>query len=121
MTEADALATLGSRLWQILERYRDRLEPNDIYGLPTLRWPGARAHDYFAGVRIAPRHVALHLLPVYDHPEVMADASAALQKRLTGKATFNLKAGDEPLLDELDDIVTRCYELYAAAHLRPLR
>ena len=35
-------------IWQLLEPYREELEPATIYGMPSLRWPGAKAHDYFA-------------------------------------------------------------------------
>ena len=48
MTDLQAIET---RLWSLLEPYRDECEPATIYGVPTLRWPGAKAHDYFAGIR----------------------------------------------------------------------
>ena len=118
MSQSDAFAALEAQLWKILEPYREHLEPNAIYGLPTLRWPGARAHDFFAGVRVAPRHVALHFLPVIDHPEVMDGASDALRGRLKGKATFNFRADDEPLVAELPAIVRRGFDAYREAHER---
>ena len=42
------LAAIEARIWAMLEPYRDRLESATIYGIPSLRWPGAKAHDYFA-------------------------------------------------------------------------
>jgi len=47
------LETIEARIWAILEPYRDRLETATIYGIPSLRWPGAKAHDYFAAVKSA--------------------------------------------------------------------
>ena len=40
---------LEARLWAILAPYRDRFEEGSVYGLVTLRRPGARADDFFAG------------------------------------------------------------------------
>jgi hypothetical protein len=46
-----ALAALEARLGKVLEPYLNRLERFEIYGVPMLRRPGARAHDWFAGIR----------------------------------------------------------------------
>jgi hypothetical protein len=119
VSDPDALAALEKRLWDLLEPYRDRLEPHDIYGLPSLRWPGARAHDFFAGVRVASRHVALHLMPLYGHPEVLEGASEELRRRLKGRTTFNLRPGDEALLDELEALIATSFEAYRSAHAAP--
>ena len=45
------LQAIEARIWAILDPYRDRLEPATIYGIPSLRWPGGKAHDYFAAVK----------------------------------------------------------------------
>ena len=67
MPRAD-LAAVEQRIWSLLEPYRSRgLEDATIYGMPSLRWPGARAHAYFAAVKPAARHVSLFLVSVdYD-------------------------------------------------------
>ena len=59
------LEATEQRIWSLLERYRDELEDATIYGMPSLRWPGAKAHDYFAAVRPAARHVSLFLVVVF--------------------------------------------------------
>jgi hypothetical protein len=66
-TTADFEA-VEAHLWSILEPYRGRLEAGSIYGLMTLKWVGTKQHDFFAGVRVAPNHVAFHLMPVYTDP-----------------------------------------------------
>lgn len=42
---------VGAQIWSLLEPYRGELESATIYGMPSLRWRGAKAHDYFAAVR----------------------------------------------------------------------
>ncbi len=95
---------------------RTQLEPNDLYGLPTFRWPGAKAHDFFAGVRTAERHVAFHLMPLVKHPELADDLSSDLRRRLKGKTTFNFTTIGPELADELALFVARCFDVYRAEH-----
>ena len=110
------LQAIEARLWAILEPYRGRLEGGSVYGLETLKWAGVRQHDFFAGVRVAPRHVAFHLMPVYTYPHLLDEVSPELRKRLKGKTTFNFTVLDEALFVELEGLTARCYEVYAAAH-----
>ena len=105
-----------ARLWAILAPYRDRLEDGSVYGLATLKRVGAKQHDFFAGVRVAPSHVSLHLMPVYTYPTLLDGVSAGLRKRLKGKTTFNFTVVDEALFAELDSLTARCYEAYASGH-----
>lgn len=105
---------LETRLRAILNPYRDRLEAGGIYGVDTLRRRGARAHDFFAGVRIAPRHVSFHLMPVYTHPQLLDGISPALRKRLQGKTTFNFTAVEEDLIAELEGRTARGFAAYDA-------
>ena len=67
---------IEARLWSILEPYRGRLEAGSVYGLVTLKWVGTKQHDFFAGVRVAPKHVAFHLMPVYTDPHLLDDVVA---------------------------------------------
>jgi len=103
---------IEARLWAILEPYRERLEDGSVYGLVTLKRVGARQHDFFAGVRVAPRHVAFHLMPVYTYPHLLDDLSPALRKRLKGKTTFDFMTADEVLFTELDGLTARSFEAY---------
>ena len=115
MAEAPDKAAVEARLELILDPYRGRLESATIYGIPSLRRPGARAHDWFAFVKPASRHVGLYLLPVHTWPDLAGSISAALRKRLTGKSTFTFRAIDEALFLELEALVARAFERYMAA------
>ena len=106
------LEAIEARLWAILAPYRDRLEEGSVYGLATLKRPGANAHQFFAGVRVAAKHVAFHLMPVYADPSLLDGISAALRKRLTGKTTFTFSSADEALFVELEDLTARSFEAY---------
>jgi hypothetical protein len=107
-------APVEARLRRILAAYRDRLEPNPLYGVDTLRRRGGKAHDYFAGTRTGKRYVSFYLMPVYARPELLDSISPALRKRMQGKACFNVATIDEPLMSELESLVERSYDFYAS-------
>ena len=115
-TMAD-LEAIEARIWAMLEPYRDRLEPATIYGIPSLRWPGAKAHDYFAAVKAGKSYVSLYLLVADTYPEALEGASPALLKRRSGKATFNFPRLDDELARDLEALLARLFERYAAAHV----
>ncbi len=115
MGERD-LAAVEARIWSLLEPYRGTLEPATIYGMPSLRWPGAKAHDYFAAVKPAKGHVSLFAIAMDTFPETLDGASAALLTRRTGKATFNFPSLDDALAADLGAFLARLYERYATAH-----
>jgi len=114
-TPADFEA-IEAHLWSILEPYHGRLEAGSIYGLMTLKWVGTKQHHFFAGVRVAPKHVAFHLMPVYADPRLLDDVSPALRTHLKGKTTFDFTIVDEALFTELADLTARSFEAYAVAH-----
>ena len=114
MTDLQAIET---RLWSLLEPYRDECEPAAIYGVPTLRWPGAKAHDYFAGVRAGKRAVSLYLLVADTYPEALEGASEALLARRTGRATFSFPRLDDALANDLEALLASLYERYRADHI----
>ena len=109
------LVAVETRLWAILDPYRDRLVPGSVYGLPTLTRPGAKAHGYFAGVSVAEKHVSLQVMPIYHDPSLLDGIAPSLRKRVSGKATLKFTALDEAVFVELEALVARCYEAYAAA------
>ena len=109
------LEPVAARLREILDPYRDRLVPGSVYGLVTLTRPGAKAHGFFAGVRLAEGHVAFHLMPIYHDPSLLVGISPPLRRHLKGKSTFNFTEVDEVLFAELAALVARSYEAYAAA------
>jgi hypothetical protein len=114
-TTADFEA-IAARLWSILGPYRGRLEAGSVYGLETLKWVGTKQHDFFAGVRVAPNHVAFHLMPVYTYPHLVDDVSPGLRAHLKGKTTFDFTSIDEAIFAELEDLTARSFEAYAAGH-----
>jgi hypothetical protein len=103
---------LETALQAMLARYEGPLERAHIYGIDVLHRPGARAHDWFAGVRPGKGTAKLMLLPVKDHPDVLDGVSPALLKRRSGDALFTLKPGDEALLPELEGVVARAFDVY---------
>jgi len=113
------LATVEARLWSLLDPYRTELEDATIYGMPSLRWPGAKAHDYFASVKRGASYVSLYLLVADTYPGALQGASAALLKRRTGKAAFTFPALDDDLASDLEALLARLYRDYRADHLAP--
>ena len=106
------LAAVEARLRAILEPYRDRLERGTIYGVVTLRRPGAKAHDWFAGVQMANGYVKLNFLPMHEHPELLDGVSPALRKRKTGASLFRFTSVDEGLFAEVEALLARGFEVY---------
>jgi hypothetical protein len=110
------LEPVEARLRTILEPYRDRLAVGSVYGLETMSWPGAKAHDFFAFVKPGASYVSLYLKPVYTWPDLLHDISPALRKRLQGSRTaFSFAVLDEPLLIELETLVERAFLRYRRA------
>jgi len=112
MAETGEFEAIERRLWAILAPYRDRLEEGSVYGLVTLKRPGAKAHGFFAGVRVASKHVAFHLMPIYADPTLLEGLSPALRARLKGRTTFDFVSADEGVFSELEALVARSFEAY---------
>lgn len=111
------LAAVEARIWALLEPYRHELEDATIYGMPSLRWPGAKAHDYFASVRRGKTFVSLYLLVADTYPDALAGTPEPLLKRRSGKAAFNFPSLDEPMAQDLGALLARLYARYRADHL----
>ena len=111
------LAATEARIWALLEPYRRELEPATIYSVPSLRWPGAKAHDYFAGVKAGSSYVSLYLLVADTYPDALDGASAALLKRRSGKATFRFPSLPDELANDLEALLERLYQRYRADHV----
>ena len=110
------LQQVEERLWGLLEPFRAELEAATIYGMPSLRWPGAKAHDYFAAIKAASGHVSLFLLVADTYPDALAGASPALLKRRSGKAAFNFATLDDEMARDLAALLDRLYARYRADH-----
>jgi hypothetical protein len=110
------LKAIEARLWSLLDPYRNELERATIYGMPSLRWPGAKAHDYFAAVKAGKNYVGLYLLVADTYPDALEGASEALLKRRSGKAAFTFPRLDDDMAQDLEALLARLYERYRADH-----
>jgi hypothetical protein len=110
------LAAVEARIWSLLEPFRVELEAATIYGMPSLRWPGAKAHDYFAAVRAGRSYVSLYLLVAETYPEALAGTSDELLRRRSGKAAFTFPRLDDEQARDLEGLLARLYERYRADH-----
>jgi len=59
----------------------------------------------FGGVDIGKGYVAVHLIPVYVHPDMLEAISPALRRRMQGKSCFNFRTEDDALLAELNSLI----------------
>jgi hypothetical protein len=112
-TESD-LDVLQDRLERVLDPYRDRLAATTVYGLPFLARPGAKRHDWFAGVSPGNGTVRFFLLPMHQHPELLDDLSPRLRRRKTGASVLTFRVVDEEELRELASLVARSFAVYVA-------
>lgn len=67
---------------------------------------------WFGAVRISKNYVGYHLMPVYVNPDLLADLSPALKKRMQGKSCFNFTKSDPALFKELATLTEAGYEDY---------
>ena len=110
------LKAVEARIWSLLDPYRGELEAATIYGMPSIRWPGAKAHDYFAAVRAGKNFVSLYLLVADTYPDALAGTSDALLRRRSGKAAFTFPTLDDAMARDLEVLLGRLYERYRADH-----
>jgi hypothetical protein len=110
------LEAVEATIWSLLEPYRAELEDATIYGLPSLRWPGAKAHDYFASVKRGKSYVSVYLLVAETYPDALEGTPPALLKRRTGKAAFNFPTLDDAMTADLRALLDRLYARYRADH-----
>ena len=84
--------------------------------MPSLGWPGAKAHDYFAAVRRGKSYVSLYLLVADTYPDALEGTPLALLKRRTGKAAFNFPALDDAMAADLGALLDRLFARYRGDH-----
>ncbi len=110
------LEVVEARIWSLLDPYRGELESATIYGMPSLRWPGAKAHDYFAAVKAGKKFIGLYLLVADTYPDALTGTPAALLGRRTGKAAFTFPRLYDDTARDLESLLARLYEHYRADH-----
>ncbi len=107
-----------TQLKALLEPYAPRLEVKadtpDNYVLYTHHKRPDGYQFAFGSVQLRKNYVSYHLIPVYNHPELLEGISPALRKRMQGKSCFNFKAVDPALLEELSELTRRGFERFRA-------
>jgi hypothetical protein len=79
----------------------------DLYNLETqVTGPGGKK-IWFGKVEIGKAYVSYHLMPIYIYPDLLAEISPALKKRMQGKSCFRFTQVDEPLFAELEELTRR--------------
>ena len=110
------LEAVRARLEGLLDPYRDRLEAFEIYGVPMLRRPGAKAHDWFAGVNRGNGVVRFSFLPMHAHPELLDGLSPAVLKRKKGASLFAFSWVDDATVAALEALLARGLDVYWPGH-----
>lgn len=119
LASLETLAIVEARLRAILAPYGQRLETGTIYGIEVLRRPGARSHDWFAGVQRVDGAVKLNFLPMHAHPELLDGISPALRRCKTGASVFRFTSLDDALVAEVAGVLRRGFAVYAGGdHVR---
>jgi hypothetical protein len=71
----------------------------------------------FGGVEVKKNYVSYHLMPLYAYPELLADLSPTLKKRMQGKSCFNFTKTDTETLKELRELTQKGFEEFRKAKL----
>ncbi|MEE4329414.1 MAG: hypothetical protein V2J10_01000 [Wenzhouxiangella sp.] len=108
---------------EVFARLRDTLRPyaesldckvdsDEQLSLDTRHIQKNKQPLWFGGVQIKKRYVSYHLMPVYVNPDLLADLSPELRKRMQGKSCFNFTTVDEGLFSELADLTEAAFADY---------
>jgi hypothetical protein len=85
--------------------------PTDISVEGSAPGPGGKPRWYGA-VMTKKRYVSYHLMPVYDHPDLLDDISADLRARMQGKSCFNFTGIDDDLFRQLDTLTQQGFDRF---------
>lgn len=109
---------LFAELRPLMDRHATSLkvirdEPGD-FQLETTKDGPSGTRMWFGAVQTRKSYVSFHLMPVYSHPDLLADVSDDLRARMQGKGCFNFtpKNATPDLLGELAQLVDRGVERY---------
>jgi hypothetical protein len=67
---------------------------------------------WFGGVQIKKNYVSYHLMPIYVNPQLLANMSPGLKKRMQGKSCFNFTVVDDALFQELAALTEAGFQDY---------
>src|SRR5690349_21367020 len=91
-----------ARLKSLLKPYAPALvvttDTPDAYYLNTHYSERYQKEVFFGAVHIKKNYVSYYLMPVYMFPDLLADLSPRLRKRMQGKSCFNFTTIEEDLL-----------------------
>ncbi|WDE13792.1 hypothetical protein [Thalassomonas haliotis] len=98
--------TVFKTLANIMKKHATQLEvttdkPGNLY-INTGKLDAKKKAIFFGMVKQSKDKVTYHLMPVYCNPELLANISAELKKKMQGKSCFNFKKIDTDLFTELD-------------------
>lgn len=91
----------------------------DYYYIETVEPVNRGRPMFLAAVKRGKAYVSYHLMAAYACPELLADMSPELKRRMQGKACFNFKAVDEPLFAELAALTKRGIPMFMSRFSAP--
>jgi len=119
MSNDQPFQPLFEQLKNIIDPYANKLicavDDPTLFYLETTHIMKSKKPLFFGSVKINKNYVSYHLMPVYVFPELLADISPELKRRMQGKSCFNFKATDQALFDELAALTKVGYQQYSAA------
>ena len=112
MPKTDAFAETFQTLRSILERNGSQMkvmiDTDTEFSLASPTMTDRTGKPLFAAaVQVRKSYVSYHLMPIYMNPALMATVSAALRKRMQGKACFNFKTIEPSEAKELATLTKR--------------
>ena len=112
------LAIVYAELRRVMERHADALvtasESATAVSFEKAASGPADASRWYGAVQTKKNYVSYHLMPVYEHPDLLDGISPELRARLHGKSCFNFRAVDTVLFDELDALTARGFRRFDA-------
>ena len=104
------------RLKSLLEPYALVLvvaaDTAEVYYLNTHYVERYHKEVFLGAAQIKKNYVSYYLMPVYMCPDLLADLSPRLRKRMQGKSCFNFTAIEEDLLAELAQLTQQGAERF---------
>jgi hypothetical protein len=116
MPDTTQFPVVFQRLKGLLEPYAPALvvvtDTPETYYLNTHALDRHRREVFFAATQIKKTYVSYYLMPVYMFPDLLADLSPRLRKRMQGKSCFNFTTVEDDLLAELAQLTQRGAERF---------
>lgn len=119
MSENSKFETIFESLQNILAKFAAELvctkNESDSFYLNTNYIMKNKTPMFFGAVQIKKNYVTYHLMPIYVFPELLADISPELRRRMQGKSCFNFKSLDHALIIELAELTKAGYARFKQA------